>query len=937
MGASESKLVFKQGIFRLSEDQNIAANDPYWTGFWELPESAEDVFSLFSGADIRRTRDASISNLETLLLAVTSRLNALKNHPSFPDPELAPDRHVLNCIRVLTRVLPYVYESDQLSEWEERFFWTGRRRKTRKAQLAGEVLFDESHDGDDVQIPSEDDYEDAKPLAEELIDNLLDLLFTVGFTIPHIPQAKSKVTYAIWQSGVGSKTSIGSNKELESNRCEVLRLLLTLTSKSMYVPSTELPVKGVKAITYLATCPDKQVVLSVLCSLLNTTIKYNAASWRLPYDHVVWKDSKQALVVYSIQFLLVLLLYPIPEDGRGAAPRNFYRHFMGRLHRPEDFQFLAEGIGRVLSQPMQTTTSYIPGSQRNVKWAPEMIILFWELLQCNKHFRTFILQSNRAHDFVVLMLYYAIENKTDSSQQGLVRMCIFVLQTMSVEPAFGKNLNKKFENQETLPQSIRIPNFRSSYADFLIISIHSLITGSKGKLEAIYPALLAVISNMAAYAQHLSMVSCTKLMQLLTSMSTPSFLLANESNHALLQSLLEAINTIIEHQYAENPNLIYSVLRARKRIEALRNFTIDGGQQDFENAERNKKDGTVVSSSAVMSPTPSTTSQRSVPAAVDEETFAIGDSSDSEHEDQQPTPSQSTANNSRTPSIASQDEVPVQLRGLSEKARGKMPAGIQTFSRQNSMGSLLSPTTSRSGSGWRPTPEWLQSWLADLPLNTMLTIIDALSPSLPPSSSNRRESTHRTSSESRSGDFPPTPSSTTSSRRPSLQPDSNTSSPQRPPSSLTDFLHSLPQTASHPRIMPILNHPSPIREYLFEWSPMSLGWYMSILYSLIYTAEMHIAPPSTTANTLTGTGGSAGPVGVWNGTMVKLFAVVEAEGRQGPTLSQPRGAVDAVGSRLVQGVQGLGIGDRVGGWMRGASGGNNGEQQQTRGTGVREV
>jgi hypothetical protein len=32
MGASESKLVFKQGIFRLSEERNIPANDPYWTG-----------------------------------------------------------------------------------------------------------------------------------------------------------------------------------------------------------------------------------------------------------------------------------------------------------------------------------------------------------------------------------------------------------------------------------------------------------------------------------------------------------------------------------------------------------------------------------------------------------------------------------------------------------------------------------------------------------------------------------------------------------------------------------------------------------------------------------------------------------------------------------------------------------------------------------------
>lgn len=40
-----------------------------------------------------------------------------------------------------------------------------------------------------------------------------------------------------------------------------------------------LPVQGVKAITYIATCPDKQVVLSVLCSLLNTVshhmVKYD--------------------------------------------------------------------------------------------------------------------------------------------------------------------------------------------------------------------------------------------------------------------------------------------------------------------------------------------------------------------------------------------------------------------------------------------------------------------------------------------------------------------------------------------------------------------------------------------------------------------------------------------------------------------------------------
>jgi len=110
----------------------------------------------------------------------------------------------------------------------------------------------------------------VKPLAEELIDTLIDLLFFADFTLPRPQNSKNKVTYAIWQSGVGCNTSIGTSKEFESNRTEILRLLLTLTSQSMYMSANLLPVQGVKAISYIVTCPDKQVVLSVLCSLLNT-------------------------------------------------------------------------------------------------------------------------------------------------------------------------------------------------------------------------------------------------------------------------------------------------------------------------------------------------------------------------------------------------------------------------------------------------------------------------------------------------------------------------------------------------------------------------------------------------------------------------------------------------------------------------------------------
>ncbi|KAL4787828.1 high-temperature-induced dauer-formation protein-domain-containing protein [Aspergillus varians] len=865
MGASESKLVFKQGIFRLSEKE-IPADDPYWSRFWELPESTEDVFSLFTPADIRRTRDNALGNFETLLLSITSRLTALKNHPSFPDPELAPDRDALNCIRILTRLLPYVYEAEHLEDWEDKFFWTRRRKRTREAQLAADVLFDEAQveEAQDQAPPRVNDYEDVKPLAEEMIDTLTDLLFYTDFTIPKLPSAKSKVSYSIWQSGVGCNTSMGSTRELENNRCEILRAKLIS-------PTGLLPVQGVRAITYITTCQEKQVVLTLLCSLLNTAIKYNPASWRVPYDHVVWKDPRQILVIYCLQLLLVLLLYPVPEDGRGNPPKNYYRHYFGRLHRPQDFQFLVDGMTRILNQPMQATVAYLPGSQKSAKWAPEMLILFWEALQCNKRFRSFIIDSNRSHDFIILCIFYSITYKSDPTKQGVVRMCIFILQTMSVEPTFGKSLNKKFEAQETLPQSIRIPGFKGSYADFLLISIHTLITTSKGRLNAVYPALLAVINNIAPYVEHLVAETCSKILQLFTSMSAPSFLLANDSNHVLLASVLESINSILEHKFTKNSLLVYAILKYRKRFEAVREFTLESGQQEIERQnERRKADNHEFISSPVLSASEDdprlSSGARSPLGRIPEENnspFAIGGDDSEDEGEGQHTPAQDSASvqTSRRQSISSSvadESVPLQLRGMSEKARGKMPAGQPSFSRQNSMTSQISMSAvfSPPSSGFTPTTTWLESWLPELPLHTILTIISAIIPNVP-------ETVFQSSSNAET----------------------------------RTLIANLPSFAEDPMIRIIISEPAPARVHSFEWSALSMGWYESLIWGFIFSSEMVVGSASSA---------TPGTVGVWNGTTIKLFKVQEAAA-QGPTLLAPKGAVDAVGSNLVQRIGNLSL------------------------------
>ena len=123
--------------------------------------------------------------------------------------------------------------------------------------------------------------------------------------------------------------------------------------------------------------------------------------------------------------------------------------------------------------------------------------------------------------------------------------------------------------------------------------------------------------------------------------------------------------------------------------------------------------------------------------------FAIGDDEESEDENQEmivtPSHSSPSGHNSRTPSVSSSvgDPLPTQLRGMSEKARGKMPAGQPSFSRQNSTTSLSSHAATLMSpipGGFDPTPNWIESWLPTLPLHTLMTLLSYPSPprSLPP-------------------------------------------------------------------------------------------------------------------------------------------------------------------------------------------------------------
>ncbi len=80
MGAADSKLEFRKGVIRLSEEHQISCSDEqvqsFWSHFWKLPDSAEDVFSLIGAQDVRRIRNDEPDNLIALIHLVRSAVRA---------------------------------------------------------------------------------------------------------------------------------------------------------------------------------------------------------------------------------------------------------------------------------------------------------------------------------------------------------------------------------------------------------------------------------------------------------------------------------------------------------------------------------------------------------------------------------------------------------------------------------------------------------------------------------------------------------------------------------------------------------------------------------------------------------------------------------------------------------------------------------------------
>lgn len=159
---------------------------------------------------------------------------------------------VLNILRVLIRVLPFVFE-DAVTRWQTALF---------------ERVVDEATN---------------KTFGEKLVDLVLNCLFLPGLTLPESVSKRKDGTYAIiWETGVGATNAPASSYEVDTNRTEVIKLLLVLTSQILYPEGATFRTQGVYFTELIMKRISKTTVMALLGSLINVVMQYDPVGVGVP-------------------------------------------------------------------------------------------------------------------------------------------------------------------------------------------------------------------------------------------------------------------------------------------------------------------------------------------------------------------------------------------------------------------------------------------------------------------------------------------------------------------------------------------------------------------------------------------------------------------------------------------------------------------------------
>ena len=653
MKTTEEKTNFRNQFLKLGQGHIIStdeSNDVFWSLFWLMPTCANDVYELITVADIKKVRQQNLMNIIQLTRKLCHKVIFIAKESKKFGNNKKETIELLNCVRFLIKVLPFIFElAIYPTELEREIFWNNDFDPMQFLQrLEASRNEDEPEDNNNWERVLSPD-QATNSIAVNLMSSLVDLLFIRNFTVAS-SVSKSSATgkdnklLHVWEPGIGSTSKYQQpNVMIDSNRTEILKLLLTLCSNSLYQQVSSVTTQGSKFLTLLVTVTPKIELLTLVSSLLNIACrssKLTGSENGLVFEKQEYSETRHLCVTYSIQLLTLMVVYPLPqkselkflsEGGLCSKPYNMARAFMGKIHKENELLFITSSLIDFLKVPLinakdQETDTFSllrPGSnyKRSSLWSLEAVMLIWELLQSNRKFAA-IVGKKYISELMIILLYYVFAYHNQKTFKNLVFLCAYLLLYLSsvqqdrfLEPLFVplNSATSLFEFYNCLPSNYKLSITPGNTRDFLVthictmlinnqvnVSLSNYLLNSLSLSDLLIKTLIEILYNLIPRVSieettglktdklkklnnpnprgGLSYQSSSLITQLVGILSNKKFLLEKSFHPDLVALLIRAICAAVTKFPVPSRMLLFCILKNEKVYDELWNtiFSFSG-------------------------------------------------------------------------------------------------------------------------------------------------------------------------------------------------------------------------------------------------------------------------------------------------------------------------------------------------------------------------
>lgn len=639
MKLAEEKFQYKSHFFKLGQGRIVPHDDArFWNVLIDTPTEASHTFDLLTASDIHNVRDQNLPNFLVFIRLLAGNIVKLREDPG---------QRLVNCIRLLTKLLPFLYElPNYSSNIELELFWNQDFHPDKFCEnLVPLTLLLRRN-----SVPSPDG---AAVLAVDLVQSLVKLLFVKDFTIED--------DLGFWEPGIGYLAPYKQpDPRLDVNRIDILRLLLVLTSSLYYLLLKDVTTQGSRFLTTLVSTLPKVYLVHFLCSLVNIVCRAARVSNQdngLSLSNITLTELRYACTNYAFQLLVEAVVYPLPSSTHNEylrdygviskKPTNAIRLFFGKLSKESEVKFLATHLLNYLRFPIyslkdEAKRRFFKFGQPSL-WALESTTILWELLQCNKTFADSL--GPRFIPKLTPYLVYHIFAFYDLPQHfSLVKiMSHFLLYISSLEERVRTLVNSE-PSIDGFPPEVKV-NGVGTTRDFAVINICQVLGKlasnnhtQESKLHSfLRPTLIEILYNLIPTVNEevkatdissksmlnvnpmggLSYKASTAVALIILKYSDRNFLLEDSSNPSMLALLVRALCASATKNPSASRMTLFTFLKHEKAFDhvwnviyGLKNEKIE--HDPLEDVNEEEEDATSVSSdvntngSTIRPNTPST-------------------------------------------------------------------------------------------------------------------------------------------------------------------------------------------------------------------------------------------------------------------------------------------------------------------------------------------